>query len=44
MGGVCQIWAPYNTVPVMKYVANNFSMVFLEFFSFINMGEMFPNI
>ena len=39
MGGICQIWAPIHYGTVMKYVANNFRMVFfLEFVSFINMG------
>ena len=28
MGGVCQIWAPIYYGTVMKYVANNFSMMF----------------
>ena len=28
MGGICQIWAPIYYGTVMKYVANNFGMVF----------------
>ena len=44
MGGVCQIWAPYNTVPGWNTSRIILVWCFLEFFSFINIGEMFTDI
>ena len=39
MGGVCQIWAPIHYGTVMKYVANNFRMVFLGVCQFYQYGR-----
>ena len=39
MGGVCQIWAPIHYGTVMKYVANNFKMVFLGVCQFYQYGR-----